>query len=32
MKVTKEELLIIFNNIKEESKDDKEYFYKIENL
>lgn len=28
--VTKEELLIIFNNIKEESKDDKEYFYKIE--
>lgn len=28
--VTKEELLIIFNNIKEESKDDKDYFYKIE--
>lgn len=28
--VTKEELLIIFNNIKEELKDDKDYFYKIE--
>ncbi len=28
--VTKEELLTIFNNIKEESKDDKDYFYKIE--
>ena len=28
--VTKEELFIIFNNIKEESKDDKDYFYKIE--
>ena len=28
--VTKEELLIIFNNIKEESKEDKDYFYKIE--
>lgn len=28
--VTKEELLIIFNKIKEESKEDKDYFYKIE--
>ena len=28
--VTKEELLTIFNNIKEELKDDKDYFYKIE--